>query len=36
MDVVKKIGKTETDFSDRPLSDVVIEKVTIKDGKEAK
>ncbi len=32
LDVVKKIGKTETDFSDRPLSDVVIQKVTIKDA----
>lgn len=30
MDVVKKIGKVETDFSDRPLSKVVMEKVTIK------
>lgn len=33
MDVVKKIGKTETDFQDRPLKKVVIEKITIKSGK---
>ena len=32
MDVVKKIGKTETDFSDRPLEDVVMKKVTIKEA----
>ena len=32
MDVVKKIGKTKTDFSDRPLEDVVMKKVTIKEA----
>ncbi len=31
MDVVKKIGKVDTDFSDRPIKKVVMEKVTIKD-----
>ena len=31
MDVVKKIGKTDTDFSDRPLADVVIKKITLKE-----
>ena len=29
MDVVHKIGSTATDFSDRPLEDVVMEKVEI-------
>lgn len=29
MDVVKKIGKTKTDFRDRPMEPVVIETVTI-------
>lgn len=29
MDVVKKIGKAETDFNDRPLKDAVMQKVTI-------
>jgi peptidyl-prolyl cis-trans isomerase A (cyclophilin A) len=33
MDVVKKIGKVDTDFQDRPLKEVVMEKVTIKAGK---
>ena len=33
MDVVKKIGKVDTDFQDRPLKEVVMEKVTIRDGK---
>lgn len=33
MDVVKKIGKVETDFQDRPLKKVVIEKITLKSGK---
>ena len=33
MDVVKAIGKTETDFQDRPREDVVIEKITLKDKK---
>ena len=32
MDVVKKIGKVKTDFSDRPLEDVVMQKVTIKEA----
>lgn len=30
MDVVKKIGKVKTDYSDRPLEKVVMKKVTIK------
>ena len=30
LDVVKKIGKVQTDFMDRPVEDVVIEKVIIK------
>ena len=33
MDVVKAIGKADTDFQDRPLSKVVIEKVTINQKK---
>ena len=33
MDVVKAIGKAETDFQDRPLKNVVIEKITLKDKK---
>ncbi len=33
MDVVEKIGHKETDFSDRPLEDVVIQKVTIQEAK---
>ena len=32
MDVVRTIGHSETDFSDRPLEKVVMEKVTIKDA----
>ncbi len=31
MDIVKTIGHTETDFQDRPLEDVVITKITIKE-----
>jgi len=31
LDVVKEIGKTECDFQDRPLEDVVIKKITIKE-----
>lgn len=30
MDIVKKIGKVDTDFRDRPLKQVIMEKVTIK------
>ena len=30
MDVVREIGKVDTDFQDRPLSKVVMEKVTIR------
>jgi len=30
MNIVEKIGKTEVDGSDRPLQDVVMEKVTVK------
>lgn len=30
MDVLKKIGKVETDAMDRPVEDVIMEKVTIK------
>ena len=33
MDVVKKIGKVDTDFQDKPLKKVVMEKVTIKGSK---
>ena len=33
MDVVRTIGHSETDFRDRPLENVVMEKVTIKDAK---
>lgn len=29
MDVVKKIGKTETDYADRPVKDVVMETVEV-------
>ena len=32
MEVVRTIGKAETDFSDRPLEDVVMKKVTIKEA----
>ena len=32
MDVVKKIGHTETDYADRPVEDVVMKSVTIKDA----
>ncbi len=32
MDVVRTIGHSETDFADRPLETVVMEKVTIKDA----
>ncbi len=30
MEVVRKIGSTATDPSDRPIEDIVIEKVTMK------
>ena len=33
MDVVRTIGHSDTDFADRPLEKVVMEKVTIKDAK---
>lgn len=33
MDVVKKIGHVKTDFQDRPLEKVVIEKIEIRDAK---
>lgn len=32
MDVVRTIGHSETDFADRPVEQVVMEKVTIKDA----
>ena len=32
MDVVKKIGHTETDYADLPVEDVVMKSVTIKDA----
>ena len=32
MDVVEKIGKVDTDFQDRPLKKVVIEKITLKNA----
>ena len=32
MDVVRDIGRTETGYGDRPVHDVVIEKITIKDA----
>ena len=32
MDVVEKIGKVDTDFQDRPLRKVVIEKITLKNA----
>ncbi len=32
MDVVKKIGKVDTDFADRPLEDVVIKHIEIKEA----
>ena len=32
MDVVQKIGKSETDFADRPLEMIVMEKVTVKNA----
>ena len=32
MEVVRTIGKSECDFSDRPLEDVVMKKVTIKEA----
>ena len=33
MDVVRTIGHSDTDFADRPLEKIVMEKVTIKDAK---
>ena len=33
MDVVRDIGHTQTGYGDRPVHDVVIEKITIKDAK---
>ncbi|MFA6850229.1 MAG: peptidylprolyl isomerase [Selenomonadaceae bacterium] len=33
MDIVKAIGKVECDFQDKPLEDVVIQKITIEDKK---
>lgn len=30
MDVVREIGKVDTDFQDKPLAKVVMEKVTIR------
>ena len=33
MDVVRDIGHTQTAYGDRPVHDVVIEKITIKDAK---
>ncbi len=30
LDVVKKIGKVKTDYADRPVKDVIMEKVTIR------
>ncbi len=35
MDTVQKIGKSETDFADRPLEKIVMEKVTIKNAPES-
>jgi len=32
MDVVRDIGHTQTGFQDRPVHDVVMEKVTIKEA----
>ena len=32
MDVVREIGKTKTDFADRPVEDIVMQKVTIKEA----
>ena len=32
IDVVKSIGEVKTDFRDRPLEDVVVEKVTVEAG----
>lgn len=34
MDVVRDIGHTKTEYGDRPIDDVVIEKITIKDATE--
>ena len=34
MDVVRDIGHTKTEYGDRPIHDVVIEKITIKDATE--
>ena len=34
MDVVRDIGHTQTGYGDRPVHDVVIEKITIKDAAE--
>jgi cyclophilin family peptidyl-prolyl cis-trans isomerase len=33
MDIVKAIGKVECDFQDKPLEDIVIQKITIEDKK---
>ncbi len=32
MEVVRAIGKTQTDFADRPVEDVIMKKVTIKEA----
>ena len=32
MDVVREIGHTRTSYGDRPVHDVVIEKITLKDA----
>jgi len=32
LEVVKGIGEVETNFSDRPLEDVVVEKITIENA----
>jgi len=34
MDVVRDIGHTQTGYADRPVHDVVIEKITIKSADE--
>ena len=34
MDVVRDIGHMKTEYGDRPIDDVVIEKITIKDATE--
>ena len=33
MEVVEKIGHVDTDFMDKPVEDVVINKIIIKDAK---